>query len=122
MYESKDKTITPNFVPVKKDGLHVKDNQRTVAVSPVVKFPVELQHLSDLPKLEDGLKRLEKPVPIIQSVIEEPGESIVAGTEKLHLEIYQEDLKEDNACIPLKKTDTVVVIPESMPKEILRPL
>ncbi|GFX28497.1 hypothetical protein TNCV_1153061 [Trichonephila clavipes] len=60
MYESKDKTITLNFVPVKKDGLHVKDDQRTVTVISVVKVPVELQHPSDLLKLEDGLKRLEK--------------------------------------------------------------
>ncbi|GFU51281.1 hypothetical protein TNCV_3523481 [Trichonephila clavipes] len=35
MYQSKDKTITPNFVPVKKDSFHVKDDQRTVTISPV---------------------------------------------------------------------------------------
>ncbi|GFY58328.1 hypothetical protein TNIN_268111 [Trichonephila inaurata madagascariensis] len=26
MYESNKKTMTPNFLPVKKDGLHVKDD------------------------------------------------------------------------------------------------
>ncbi|GFV16509.1 transposon Tf2-6 polyprotein [Trichonephila clavipes] len=60
IYGLKNKTITPNFKPVKKDGLHVKDDQRTVTVSPVVKLSVKLQHPSDLPKLKDDLKRLEK--------------------------------------------------------------
>ncbi|GFY68763.1 hypothetical protein TNIN_49691 [Trichonephila inaurata madagascariensis] len=55
-----------------------KDDQRTVTVS-----PVEFQHPSDLPKLEDGLKRLEKPDPMIQCITEEPGEYIVAGTGEL---------------------------------------
>ncbi|GFW02856.1 retrovirus-related Pol polyprotein from transposon 297 [Trichonephila clavipes] len=107
-------------VPVKKDGLRVKDDQRTVTVSPVVKVPVELQHPSVLLKLEDDLKRLEKPNPMIQCVTEEPDEYIVDETEELHLENCLKDVKEDKACIPLKKTDPVVVVPESVPKEVKR--
>ncbi|GFT69091.1 transposon Tf2-6 polyprotein [Trichonephila clavipes] len=68
IYGSKNKTITPNCVPVKKDGLHVKYDQKTVTVSPVVKVSVELQHPSDLPKMEDDSKRLEKPDPMIQCI------------------------------------------------------
>ncbi|GFV96290.1 transposon Tf2-6 polyprotein [Trichonephila clavipes] len=120
IYESKNKTITPNCVPVKKDGLHVKDDQITVTVSPVVKVPVELQHSSDLPKLEDDLKRLEKPDPMIQCVTEEPDEYIVSDTEEFVFENCLKDVKEDKACIPLKKTDPVVVVPESVPKEVKR--
>ncbi|GFT69714.1 elongation factor 2 [Trichonephila clavipes] len=111
MYESKDNAITLNFVPVKKDGLHVKDEQRNVTLCPVVEVPVELQHLFDLPKLEDDLKRLGKPDPMILCITEEPGEYIVAGTEELHLEICLKDLDENHACIPLK-TYPVVVVPE----------
>ncbi|GFY72616.1 transposon Ty3-G Gag-Pol polyprotein [Trichonephila inaurata madagascariensis] len=85
MYESMDKTITSNLVPLKKYGLEENDEQRIVALSPVVRVPVELQHPSDLPKLEDGLKRLKKPDPMIQ-----------------------------------RKTDPVVAVPESMPKEVKR--
>ncbi|GFT20774.1 retrovirus-related Pol polyprotein from transposon 297 [Trichonephila clavipes] len=76
IYESKNKTITPNCVHVKKDILHVKDDQRTVTVSPVVKVSVELPHPSDLPKLEDALKRLEKSDPMIQCVTEESDELV----------------------------------------------
>ncbi|GFU41082.1 translational elongation factor-2 [Trichonephila clavipes] len=120
IYESKKKKITPNLVPVKKDGLYVKDDQRTVTVSPVVKVPVELQHPSDLPKLEDDLKRLEKPDPMIQRVTEEPDEYIVSDTEVVCFENCLKDVKEDKACISLKKTDPVVVVPESVPKEVKR--
>ncbi|GFQ99571.1 retrovirus-related Pol polyprotein from transposon 297 [Trichonephila clavata] len=95
------KTITPNIVPGKKVGLH-EDEQKTVTASPVVKVDVELQHPSDLPKLEVGLKRSAKPDPLIQYVIEEPGEHIAAGTEEL------------------KNTDPLLVVPESMPKETHR--
>ncbi|GFQ80404.1 uncharacterized protein TNCT_568481 [Trichonephila clavata] len=66
------KTITPNFVPGKKDGLHEKDDQRTVNLSRVVRVPVELTNPSDLPKFEDGLKRLAKPAPMIECTTEEP--------------------------------------------------
>ncbi|GFQ90331.1 hypothetical protein TNCT_173181 [Trichonephila clavata] len=78
IYQSKVKTITLNFVPGKKDDLREKDDQRTVIISPVVKS----SHTSDLPIFEDGLKHLAKPNPLIQSVIEETGEHIVAGTEE----------------------------------------
>ncbi|GFR05656.1 retrovirus-related Pol polyprotein from transposon 412 [Trichonephila clavata] len=99
--QSDVRTITPNFVPGKKVGLH-EDDQKTVTASLIVRVPVKLQHPSDLPKLEDGLKRLAKPDPLIQYVIEEPGEHIVAGTEEL------------------KNTDQLLFIPESMRKEIKR--
>ncbi|GFU15424.1 transposon Tf2-6 polyprotein [Trichonephila clavipes] len=89
-YESKNKTITPNCVPVKKDGLLVKDDQRTVTVS-----PVELQHPSDLSKLENDLKRFEKPDPMIQCITGKP--DIVDDTEELHLENCLKDVKEDKA-------------------------
>ncbi|GFU77091.1 transposon Ty3-G Gag-Pol polyprotein [Trichonephila clavipes] len=105
-------------VPVKKDGLHVKDDQSTVTVSPVVKVSVELQHPSDLPKFEDDLKLLEKPGPMIQCVTEEPDEYIVSDTEEFLLENCLKDVNGDKACNSLKKTDPVVVIPESVPKEV----
>ncbi|GFX06584.1 hypothetical protein TNCV_3018181 [Trichonephila clavipes] len=37
IYGLKNKTIIPNYKPVKKDGLHVKNDQRTVTESPVDK-------------------------------------------------------------------------------------
>ncbi|GFY72593.1 translation elongation factor 2 [Trichonephila inaurata madagascariensis] len=117
---SKDKTITPDFAPVKKDGLHVKDDQRIVTASPVVRVPVELQHPSNLPKLEDGLKRIEKTGPMIYCITDEPGDHIVAGTEE-HFEICVLERLERRQCLhSFKQTDPVVVFPGSMPKEVKR--
>jgi elongation factor 2 len=87
------------------------------SVSPVVRVAVEPLHPSDLPKLVEGLKRLAKSDPMVQCIIEESGEHIVAGAGELHLEICLKDLEEDHACIPLKKTDPVVSYRESVAEE-----
>jgi len=87
------------------------------SVSPVVRVAVEPLHPADLPKLVEGLKRLAKSDPMVQCLIEESGEHIVAGAGELHLEICLKDLEEDHACIPLKKSDPVVSYRESVQEE-----
>jgi len=63
------------------------------SVSPVVRVAVECKNPADLPKLVEGLKRLSKSDPLVQTSIEESGEHIVAGAGELHLEICMNDLK-----------------------------
>lgn len=75
------------------------------SVSPVVRVAVEAKNPADLPKLVEGLKRLAKSDPMVQCIIEESGEHIIAGAGELHLEICLKDLEEDHACIPLKVRD-----------------
>merc|ERR1711955_159123 len=82
--------------------------QMKFSVSPVVRVAVEPKNPADLPKLVEGLKRLAKSDPMVQCMIEESGEHIIAGAGELHLEICLKDLEEDHACIPLKKSDPVV--------------
>merc|ERR1719468_495914 len=48
------------------------------SVSPVVRVAVEAKNPADLPKLVEGLKRLAKSDPMVQCIIEESGEHIVA--------------------------------------------
>jgi elongation factor 2 len=87
------------------------------SVSPVVRVAVEPKNPADLPKLVEGLKRLAKSDPMVQCIIEESGEHIVAGAGELHLEICLKDLEEDHAGIPLKKNDPVVSYRESVQEE-----
>ncbi|XP_037088490.1 eukaryotic translation elongation factor 2-like [Pollicipes pollicipes] len=87
------------------------------SVSPVVRVAVEAKNPSDLPKLVEGLKRLAKSDPMVQCIIEESGEHIIAGAGELHLEICLKDLEEDHACIPLKKSDPVVSYRETVSDE-----
>jgi elongation factor 2 len=65
------------------------------SVSPVVRVAVEPKNPADLPKLVEGLKRLSKSDPLVQTSIEESGEHIVAGAGELHLEICIKDLQEE---------------------------
>jgi len=87
------------------------------SVSPVVRVAVEPKNPADLPKLVEGLKRLSKSDPMVQCMIEESGEHIIAGAGELHLEICLKDLEEDHACIPLKKSDPVVSYRETVSDE-----
>ncbi|CAH2311203.1 elongation factor 2 [Pelobates cultripes] len=87
------------------------------SVSPVVRVAVEARNPADLPKLLEGLKRLAKSDPMVQCIIEESGEHIVAGAGELHLEICLKDLVEDHACIPIKKFDPVVSYRETVSDE-----
>jgi len=87
------------------------------SVSPVVRVAVEPKNPSDLPKLVEGLKRLAKSDPMVQCIIEESGEHIIAGAGELHLEICLKDLEEDHACIPIKISDPVVSYRETVSEE-----
>merc|ERR1712209_93132 len=87
------------------------------SVSPVVRVAVEPKNPSELPKLVEGLKRLAKSDPMVQCIIEESGEHIIAGAGELHLEICLKDLEEDHAQIPLKKSDPVVSYRETVSEE-----
>jgi len=87
------------------------------SVSPVVRVAVEAKNPADLPKLVEGLKRLAKSDPMVQCIIEESGEHIIAGAGELHLEICLKDLEEDHAQIPIKKSDPVVSYRETVSEE-----
>merc|ERR1712165_445302 len=87
------------------------------SVSPVVRVAVEPKNPSELPKLVEGLKRLAKSDPMVQCIIEESGEHIIAGAGELHLEICLKDLEEDHAQIELKKSDPVVSYRETVTEE-----
>merc|ERR1719397_1318682 len=140
----KARIMGPNFVPGQKTDLYEKSVQRTIlmmggrveaiedvpagnicglvgvdqfSVSPVVRVAVEPKNPADLPKLVEGLKRLSKSDPMVQCIIEESGEHIIAGAGELHLEICLKDLEEDHAQIPLKKSDPVVSYRETVSEE-----
>merc|ERR1712166_862168 len=87
------------------------------SVSPVVRVAVEPRFTADLPKLVEGLKRLAKSDPMVQCLIEESGEHIIAGAGELHLETCLKDLEEDHAQIPIKQSDPVVSYRETVTEE-----
>lgn len=54
---------------------------------------------------------------IVQCIIEESGEHIIAGAGELHLEICLKDLEEDHAGIPIKVSEPVVSYRETVSAE-----
>ena len=91
-----DQFITKNatLADEKADDAHTIKAMK-FSVSPVVRVAVEPKIASDLPKLVEGLKRLAKSDPMVQCMIEETGEHIIAGAGELHLEICLKDLQDD---------------------------
>lgn len=87
------------------------------SVSPVVQITVEVKNAQDLPKLVEGLKRLSKSDPCVQTWISPSGEHIIAGAGELHLEICFKDLEEDHAGVPLKQGRPVVEFRETVRAE-----
>ncbi|KAJ7657348.1 P-loop containing nucleoside triphosphate hydrolase protein [Mycena polygramma] len=87
------------------------------SVAAVVQVAVEVKSPADLPKLVEGLKRLSKSDPCVQTWIAETGEHIVAGAGELHIEICMKDLEEDHACVPLKISRPVVPYRETVTAE-----
>ncbi|KAJ3334461.1 Elongation factor 2 [Gonapodya sp. JEL0774] len=87
------------------------------SVSPVVQVAVDVKNANDLPKLVEGLKRLSKSDPCVQTFTSESGEHIVAGAGELHLEICLKDLEEDHAQVPIKIGEPVVPYRETVQAE-----
>jgi len=88
------------------------------SVSPVVRVSVDVRNASDLPKLMDGLKRLSKSDPLVQTFTAPTGEHIVAGAGELHLEVCIKDLRDDfMKGAPLKINDPVVSFCETVTEE-----
>eukprot|EP01089_Gocevia_fonbrunei_P011720 TRINITY_DN255_c0_g1_i1.p1 TRINITY_DN255_c0_g1~~TRINITY_DN255_c0_g1_i1.p1 ORF type:complete len:842 (-),score=241.00 TRINITY_DN255_c0_g1_i1:88-2613(-) len=162
----KVRIMGPNYIPGKKDDLHVKNIQRTVlmmgryteaiedvpcgntvgivgidqfilksgtittseaahnirvmkfSVSPVVRVAVEPKNPSELPKLVEGLRRLEKSDPCVKTEHDpDSGQTIVAGAGELHLEICLKDLREEFTGIEIITSEPIVSYRETVTAE-----
>ncbi|KAI9313428.1 P-loop containing nucleoside triphosphate hydrolase protein [Dichotomocladium elegans] len=73
-----------------------------------LKVAIEPMNPSELPKMLDGLRRINKSYPIVTTKVEESGEHIVLGTGELYLDCILHDLRRMYAEIELKVADPVV--------------
>ena len=60
----------------------------------MVKIAVEPLHPSDLPKMVEGLRKISKTYPALQTKVEESGEHIVVGMGEIYLDSAMKDLRE----------------------------
>ncbi|KAI7864168.1 P-loop containing nucleoside triphosphate hydrolase protein [Spinellus fusiger] len=73
-----------------------------------LKVAIEPVNPSELPKMLDGLRKVNKSYPIVVTKVEESGEHIILGTGELYLDCVLHDLRRMYAEIELKVADPVV--------------
>jgi elongation factor 2 len=81
------------------------------SVSPVVKLAIKCKNPKDMPKLQEGLRRLVKSDPsVLVTLDEETNENIVAGVGEIHLKFCLKTLREDfcQGAIDFETSDPVV--------------
>ncbi|KAI9828933.1 MAG: hypothetical protein M1826_005856 [Phylliscum demangeonii] len=73
----------------------------------VLKVAVEPIKPSELPKMLDGLRRVNKSYPLITTKVEESGEHVILGTGELYMDCVLHDLRRLYAEMELKVSDPV---------------
>ncbi|KAI6782274.1 Pre-mRNA-splicing factor cwf10 [Emericellopsis cladophorae] len=73
----------------------------------VLKIAVEPINPSELPKMLDGLRKINKSYPLIRTKVEESGEHIILGTGELYMDCVLHDLRKLYADMDLKVSDPV---------------
>lgn len=74
---------------------------------PVFKVAVEPVNPSELPKMLDGLRKINKSYPLVITKVEESGEHIVLGTGELYMDCVLHDLRKLYANMDIKISDPV---------------
>ena len=80
----------------------------------VVKIAVEPVNPSELPKMLDGLRKVNKSYPLLNTRVEESGEHVVLGTGELYLDCVMHDLRKLYSEIDIKVADPVVSFCETV--------
>ncbi|KAF1989668.1 putative U5 snRNP component Snu114 [Aulographum hederae CBS 113979] len=74
---------------------------------PVFKVSVEPINPSELPKMLDGLRKVNKSYPLITTKVEESGEHVILGTGELYMDCVMHDLRRMYASMEIKVSDPV---------------
>nr|CAG4711326.1 unnamed protein product [Naegleria fowleri] len=80
----------------------------------VIKTAVEPLKPSELPKMLDGLRKINKTFPLVTTKVEESGEHILLGTGELYLDVVMHDLRLLYSGIEIKVSDPSVTFCETV--------
>jgi len=101
----KSATIVPPTLPddeeayIFKPVMHFTESVYKVAVEPI--------NPSELPKMLDGLRKINKSYPLITTKVEESGEHVILGTGELYMDCVLHDLRRLYAEMEIKVSDPV---------------
>lgn len=80
----------------------------------IIKIAIEPVNPSELPKMLDGLRKINKTYPLVSTKVEESGEHTVLGTGEIYLDCVLHDLRKVFAEIEVKVSDPVVSFCETV--------
>ena len=81
---------------------------------PVVKVAIEPLRPSELPKMVEALRSINKTYPLSQTRVEESGEHILLGTGELYMDCVLHDLRQMYSEIEVKVADPVTTFCETV--------
>mmetsp|Transcript_826 Transcript_826/g.1239 ORF Transcript_826/g.1239 Transcript_826/m.1239 type:complete len:995 (+) Transcript_826:135-3119(+) len=116
LIEGVDATITKTATIVAEgyEGeMHIFRPLRFQTVS-VVKIATEPLRPGDLPKMVEGLRKINKSYPLAVTKVEESGEHTILGTGEVYLDCLMKDLRELYAEVEVKVADPVVSFCETV--------
>lgn len=82
--------------------------------APVVRLAVEPLDPAELPKMLEGLRKINKSYPLAVTKVEESGEHVILGSGELYLDCIMHDLRKVYAQIEIKVSDPVVSFCETI--------
>ncbi|KAI4172708.1 MAG: hypothetical protein LQ346_008546 [Caloplaca aetnensis] len=101
----KTATVVPPRLPDDEEAYIFKPLSHFT--SSVFKVAVEPINPSELPKMLDGLRKINKSYPLITTKVEESGEHIILGTGELYMDCVLHDLRRLYSEMELKVSDPV---------------
>lgn len=101
----KTATVVPPKLPDDEDAYIFKPVKHFT--ESVFKVAVEPINPSELPKMLDGLRKVNKSYPLITTKVEESGEHVILGTGELYMDCVLHDLRRLYSEMELKVSDPV---------------
>ena len=101
----KTATLVPPKLPDEEDAYIFKPVKHFT--ESVFKVAVEPINPSELPKMLDGLRKVNKSYPLITTKVEESGEHVILGTGELYMDCVLHDLRRLYSEMELKVSDPV---------------
>ena len=83
-------------------------------IEAVVKVACEPLNPSELPKMLEGLRKINKSYPLVKTKVEESGEHVIIGTGELYMDSIFHDLRKLYAEIEIKVSEPFVSFAETV--------
>mmetsp|Transcript_31387 Transcript_31387/g.102363 ORF Transcript_31387/g.102363 Transcript_31387/m.102363 type:complete len:994 (+) Transcript_31387:69-3050(+) len=109
---SKTATLVPEFYEAEDEVFICRPLQFNT--QSVIKIATEPLNPSDLPKMVEGLRKINKSYPLAVTKVEESGEHTIMGTSEIFLDSVMKDLRELYSEVEVKVADPVVTFCETV--------